>query len=79
MGKIYSNLLHFLSYLLKCPVNNAGNGISEPLNIKIFQGSMPPDGEEVSAHDSRALSLSNSFLRACKYDLFSQSNQDAHS
>ena len=26
MGKIYSNHLHFLSYLLKCPVDNAGNG-----------------------------------------------------
>ena len=40
MGKIYSNHLHFLSYLLKCPVENA---ISEPLNLKIFWGSMPPD------------------------------------
>ena len=40
MGKIYSNHLHFLSYLLKCPVEN---GISEPLNLKIFWGSMPPD------------------------------------
>ena len=26
MGKICSNHLHFLSYLLKCPVDNAGNG-----------------------------------------------------
>ena len=34
IGKIYSNHLHFLSYLLKC---------SEPLNLKIFWGSMPPD------------------------------------
>ena len=40
MGKIYSNHLHFLSYLLKCPVEN---GISKPLNLKIFWGSMPPD------------------------------------
>ena len=34
-GKIYSNHLHFLSYLLKCPVEN---GISKPLNLSI-----PPD------------------------------------
>ena len=26
-----------------CPVENAGNGISETLNLKIFWGSMPPD------------------------------------
>ena len=45
MGKICSNHLHFLSYLLKCPVDNAGNGISEPLNLKIFWRSMPPDGD----------------------------------
>ena len=41
MGKICSNHLHFLSYLLKCPVDNAGNGVSEPLNLKIFWRSMP--------------------------------------
>ena len=45
VGKICSNHLHFLSYLLKCPVDNAGNGISEPLNLKIFWRSMPPDGD----------------------------------
>ena len=45
MGKICSNHLHFLSYLLKCPVDNAGNGVSEPLNLKIFWRSMPPDGD----------------------------------
>ena len=43
VGKICSNHLHFLSYLLKCPVDNAGNGISEPLNLKIFWRSMPPN------------------------------------
>ena len=36
MGKICSNHLHFLSYLLKCPVDNAGNGVSEPLKFKNF-------------------------------------------
>ena len=41
MVKIYSNHLFFLSYLLKCPVDNTGNGISEPINLKIFWGSMP--------------------------------------
>ena len=45
VGKICSNHLHFLSYLLKCPVDNAGKGISEPLNLKIFWRSMPPDGD----------------------------------
>ena len=45
MGKICSNHLHFLSYLLKCPVDNAGNGVSEPLNLKIVWRSMPPDGD----------------------------------
>ena len=44
MSKIYSNHLHFFfSYFLKCPVNNAENSISEPLNLKIFWGSMRPD------------------------------------
>ena len=42
MGKIYSNYLHFLSYLLKCPVDNTN---SKPQNLKIFWGSMPPDGD----------------------------------
>ena len=42
MGKIYSNHLLFLSYLLKCPVDNAGNGISEPQNLKFFwRGAYP--------------------------------------
>ena len=41
MGKIYSNHLHFLSNLLKCPVDNTGNGISEPLNLKISGGACP--------------------------------------
>ena len=45
MGKICFNHLHFLSYLLKCPVDNAGNGVSEPLNLKIIWRSMPPDGD----------------------------------
>ena len=40
-----SNHLHFLSYLLKCPVDNAGNGISELLNLEIFWGSMHSDGD----------------------------------
>ena len=40
--KIYSNNLHFLSYLLKCPVDNAGNSISEPLDLKIFLGKHAP-------------------------------------
>ena len=46
MGKIYSNHLLFLSYLLKCPVDNAGNGISEPQNLNFFfwGGEHPPDG-----------------------------------
>ena len=43
MGKIYSNNLHFLWHLLKCPVGNAENGISEPLNLKMFLGSIPQD------------------------------------
>ena len=41
MGKIYSYHLLFLSYLLKCPVDNAGNGISEPQNLKCFGGAYP--------------------------------------
>ena len=41
MGKIYTNHLHFLSNLLKCPVDNTGNGISEPLNLKISGGACP--------------------------------------
>ena len=41
MGKIYSNHLLFLSYLLKCPVDNAGNGISEPQNLNFLGGSIP--------------------------------------
>ena len=45
MGKICFNHLHFLSYFLKCPVDNAGNGVSEPLNLKIIWRSMPPDGD----------------------------------
>ena len=45
MGKIYSNHLHFLSYLLKGLVDNAENGISEPLNLKVFRRSTPPDGD----------------------------------
>ena len=47
MGKIFSNHLLFLSYLLKCPVDNAGNGISEPQNLIFFffwGGEHPPDG-----------------------------------
>ena len=45
MGKIYSNHLLFLSYLLKCPVDNAGNGISDPQNLNFFWGGEhPPDG-----------------------------------
>ena len=31
----------FISW--KCPAENAGDGISETLNLKIFWGSMPPD------------------------------------
>ena len=41
MGNIYSNHLHFLSYLLKCPVDKAGNSISESLNLKLFWGVRP--------------------------------------
>ena len=41
MGKIHPNHLHFLSYLLKCPVDNTGNSISEPLNLKISGGAYP--------------------------------------
>ena len=41
MAKIYPNHLHFLSYLLECPVDNTGNGISEPLNLKISGGVCP--------------------------------------
>ena len=33
----------FVFFYLKCPAENAGNGISEPLNLKLFGGSMPPD------------------------------------
>ena len=43
MGKTYTNHLHFLSYFSKCAVDNAENSISEPLNLKIFWRSMPPD------------------------------------
>ena len=38
---IYSNHLHFLSYLLKCPVDKAGNSFSESLNLKLFWGVRP--------------------------------------
>ena len=41
MGNIYSNHLHFLSYLLKCPVDKAGNSFSESLNLKLFWGVRP--------------------------------------
>ena len=41
MGNIYSNHLHFLSYLLKCPVDKAGNSFSESLNLKLFWGVCP--------------------------------------
>ena len=41
MGKMYSNRLLFLSYLLKCPMDDAGNGISEPQNLKSFWGAYP--------------------------------------
>ena len=57
MGKIYSNHLHFLLYLLKCPVDNAGNGISEPLKIKIFWGSMPLDGDPPTSDRLRTSNL----------------------
>ena len=45
MGKIYSNHLHFLSYWVKFPVDNAENGISEPLNLKLFWGEHAPDDD----------------------------------
>ena len=32
----------------KCPLENAGNGISEPLNLKISWGSMPPEPPSAS-------------------------------
>ena len=41
MGNIYSNHLHFLSYLLKCPVDKAGNSISESLKLN-FSGEYVP-------------------------------------
>ena len=58
MGKICSNHLHFLSYLLKCPVDNAGNGVSEPLNLKFSGGACP---QTVILPNSDRLPTSNFF------------------
>ena len=52
MGKIYPNHLHFLSYSLKCPVDNAGNG-------KEFSGGACP--ETVIPPTSNRLWTSNFF------------------
>ena len=45
MGKIYSNHLHFLSNLLKCPVGQHRKWHFRAPKFKNFWGSMPPDGD----------------------------------
>ena len=49
MGKTNNWLLDFLAYLLtEKSVENAGNGISETLNLNIFCGSIPPNPSRLS-------------------------------
>ena len=45
MGYIYSNHLHFLSNLLKCPVGQHRKWHFLAFKFKNFWGSMPPDGD----------------------------------
>ena len=53
------DLVFCIFYLLKCPSEIVGNGVSETLNLKIFLEGMPPDhpsleGLRCSIHSSCA-------------------------